>query len=301
MREVKSKRIGFIGLGTMGKRMATNILKANFPLIVYDVREEPLAEMERLGARVAKSAKEVGKESDTVFIMVLNYPQVKEAVLPPKGALAGMQSGATLIITSTISPKEVCEVERVANKSRVAVIDSPVSGGPKGAEESSLALMIGADDEILKENKDILKLMGKIFHVGAAGQGQAVKMINQLLINANIVAVAEAIMMAKKLNLNFQVLMDVITNSAGDSFAFRHFAPLMKAGIYEGKSGAIDTHTKDSRIIMEVGTELEVPLWISSIPYHLFRIAASRGLNRQDATAIVKVYEEYAGVRIPDC
>ncbi len=300
MRQVKSKRIGFIGLGTMGKLMATNILKANFPLTVYDIRKEPLAEMEKLGAKVAKSAKEVGKESDTVIIMVLNYPQIKEAVLPPEGALAGMQSGSTLIITSTISPKEVCEVERVAKNSRVAVIDSPVSGGPKGAEGGSLALMIGADEDVLKENTDVLKHMGKIFHVGAAGQGQAVKMINQLLINANITAVAEAMMMAKKLNINFQVLTDVITNSVGDSFAFRHFAPLMKAGIYEGHAGAIDTHTKDSRIIMEVGTELEVPLWISSIPYHLFRIAASRGLNRLDATAIIKVYEEYAGVRIPD-
>ena len=168
---MKTRKVGFIGLGSMGKAMATNIVRAGYPLTVFDIRKEPLAEMEKLGARVTKSAREVGEESDTVIVMVLDFQQVKTAVLPPEGALGGMRKGTTLIITSTITPQDVTEMESVAREHGISVIDSPVSGGRLRAEDASLALMVGGEEAVVKENEDILKAMGSnVFHVGKVGR-----------------------------------------------------------------------------------------------------------------------------------
>ena len=300
MSQEKNKKIGFIGLGLMGKPMALNIAKANFPLIVYDVREEPLDELAKLGAKVAKSAKEVGRESDIVVVMVSSYSQVKEAAFPPEGALGGMRSGSTLIITSTILPREVEEVEKIAKQSGVVVIDSPVSGGTSRAEEGTLTFMVGGDEEAMRNSEDVLQAMGQhIYHVGKVGQGQAVKIINQILVSANIISVAEAMVMAKKLGLNLPKLVDIISNSGGDSSVFRIMAPLMIAGDFTARA-AVNLLTKDTGIIMKTGLELEVPLPISSISYQMWRMAEARGLGQQDASALVKVLGEIAGVKFGD-
>jgi 3-hydroxyisobutyrate dehydrogenase-like beta-hydroxyacid dehydrogenase len=300
MSQEKNKKIGFIGLGLMGKPMALNIAKANFPLMVYDVREEPLAELAKLGAKVAKSAKEVGRESDIVVVMVSSYSQVKEAAFPPEGALGGMRSGSTLIITSTILPREVEEVEKIAKQSGVVVIDSPVSGGTSRAEEGTLTFMVGGDEEAMRNSQDVLQAMGQhIYHVGKVGQGQAVKIINQILVSANIVSVAEAMVMAKKLGLNLHKLVDIISNSGGDSSVFRKMAPQMIAGDFTTKA-AVNLFTKDTGIIMKTGLELEVPLPISSISYQVWRMAEARGLGQQDASVLVKVLGEIAGVKFGD-
>ncbi len=145
------KRIGFIGLGSMGKAMATNILKAGFHLTVYDIRKEPLAEMEKLGANVASSIKELGKKSDVVVVMVLNYPQIKQILTPPEGLLGEMRRGSTLIVTSTISPLEMVEIEEMARQHGVTVVDSAVSGGHERAVEGTLVLMVGAGKRRLKK------------------------------------------------------------------------------------------------------------------------------------------------------
>ncbi|MEE9399883.1 MAG: NAD(P)-dependent oxidoreductase [Dehalococcoidales bacterium] len=300
MSHIKDKKIGFIGLGSMGKPMAINIAKAKFPITVHDIREEPLAEMKKLGAKIAKNAEEVGRESDTVVVMVLTYPQVKEVVLPPAGVLSGMRSGSTLIITSTISPLDVAEVEKVARQSGVAVIDSPVSGGRIGAEDGTLALMVGADQKVFEDNEEVLKAMGKnIYHVGKVGQGETVKMINQILVAAHQIATAEALVMAKKLGVDLQVLVDVISNSVGDSRIWRLLAPRMIVGDFEAK-GAINTMSKDTRLIMDTGVALGVPLLCTSLTYQIFQWAESRGLGKQDITSLITMFEEYAGVKVSE-
>lgn len=301
MKPLPKKKIGFIGLGTMGKPMAANIAKANFPLTVYDVRKEPVAEMEKLGAKVAKSARQVGKECDTVVVMVINYPQVKEVVFPPEGVLSELSSGSTLIIASTLSPSEVEEVEEMARGKGVGVIDSPVSGGQERAQDGSLTLMVGADRKVFAENEEVLKAMGKyIYHMGKVGQGQTLKLVNQMLVVANIVSVAEALTMAKKLGMDMQGLVDIISKCTGDSWALREVAPRMIAGNFEAK-GAVKTMTKDTRSIMNTGMKARVPLFISSIAYNLYGILESRGFNEQDISSVVTIFEEYAGVKVSDC
>jgi 3-hydroxyisobutyrate dehydrogenase-like beta-hydroxyacid dehydrogenase len=300
MTQVKGKRIGFIGLGSMGKPMATNISKAEFSLTVYDIRKEPLAEMEKLGAKVAKSAKELGQQCDTIVVMVLNYPQIKEVVFPPEGVLGGMENGSTLIITSTISPLEIMEVEKMASQQGVTVVDSAVSGGHERAVEGALVLMVGAEEKAFKENEPLLKAMGKhIYYTGGVGKGQTVKMINQLLVGAHQVAAAEALVMAKKLGMDLKVLHEIISNSVGDSAVWRMFGPRMIARDFEPK-GAINTMSKDMRSIMQTAVDLSTPIFISSIPYQVFEMAESRGLGGKDVAAIITIFEEYAGIKMSD-
>ncbi len=300
MTKVSKKRIGFIGLGSMGKAMATNILKAGFPLTVYDIRKEPLAEMEKLGADVAISLKELGKKSDVVVVMVLNYPQIKQVLTPPEGLLGEMRRGSTLIVTSTISPLEIVEIEKMAKQHGVSIVDSAVSGGHERAVKGTLVLMVGAEEKLFKENEPLLKSMGEhVYYTGGVGKGQTVKMINQILVGAYQVAAAEALVMAEKLGMDLKVLHEVISNSLGDSAIWRMFGSRMVSRDFEPK-GAINTMSKDMRTIMQTAIEIGAPIFISSIPYQVFEMAESRGLGRKDCAAIITIFEEYAGIKTND-
>jgi 3-hydroxyisobutyrate dehydrogenase-like beta-hydroxyacid dehydrogenase len=294
------KRIGFIGLGSMGKPMATNILKAGFSLTVYDIREEPLVEMEKLGANVATSLKELGKKSDVVVVMVLNYPQIKQILTPPEGLLGEMRRDSTLIVTSTISPLEIVEVEKMAKQHGVTVVDSAVSGGRERAADGTLVLMAGAEEKVFKENEPLLKAMGKhVYYTGGVGKGQTVKMINQLLVGAYLVAAAEALVLAKKLGMDLKALHEIISNSLGDSAVWRMFGPRMIDRDFEPR-GAINTMTKDLRAIMQTAVELGTPILVSSITYQVLNMADSRGLAEKDCAAIITIFEDYAGVKMSD-
>jgi len=293
---MSKKKVGFIGLGTMGKAMATNIARAGFSLTVFDVLKEPLAGMEKLGARVAKSTRDLGKESDTVVVMVRDYQQVKDSLFPPDGALGGMRKSTTLIITSTVTPQEVVEVENVAREHGVSVIDSPVSGGKTRAEDATLSLMVGGGDAVVKENEAVLKAMGSnVFHVGKVGQGQAMKIVNQILVSANIVSVAEAMVMAEKLGLDLQTMYDVITRSAGTSEVLKGMGLQMLARDFSPRA-TVDILIKDTGIIMDAARALEIPLPVSSTVYQIYRMARARGLGPKDASSVFQLLEEFAGL-----
>lgn len=290
------KKVGFIGLGSMGKAMATNILKAGFLLTVYDVRPEPVAELEKMGARAARSVLEVGETSDTVVVMVLNCRQVQEVTFPPQGLLGSMRKGTTLIVTSTITPQNITELAQAAGQYGVEVIDSPVSGGRSGAEAGILSLMAGGKEEVVKQHMDILKAMGRnVFHVGKVGQGQAMKIINQILVSANIASVAEALVMAKKLGLDLNHVLDVISKSTGDSFVLRSMGAQMMAGDFEPRA-TIDIFCKDTQSIMETAMALDIPLPISGLNYQVYRIARAKGLGERDASALFQLFGEFAGL-----
>lgn len=300
MGQAGAKKIGFVGLGAMGKHMATNIIKAGFPLIVYDLREEPLLDMKRLGAKIAKTAAQVGRESSTVVLMVASYPQLKEAVFPPDGVLGGMKSGSTLIIMCTIGPIAVKEAAKVAMESHVATLDAPVSGGIEGAQQGALTIMLGGDIETIRDNQRILDAMGKkIYHVGEVGMGQAAKTVSQLLLAVNMAAVAESLVMAKKLGLNLELLQEIICDSGGESRAFRHFAPRMIAGDFRTK-GALNITVKDSGIVVNVAMEEGIPLMLANVAHQLYRIGQLRGFGGEDCSAVIKVFEEFAGLKLTD-
>jgi 3-hydroxyisobutyrate dehydrogenase-like beta-hydroxyacid dehydrogenase len=160
--------------------------------------------------------------------------------------------------------------------------------------------MVGAGEKAFKENKPLLKAMGKhIYYTGGVGKGQTVKMINQLLVGAHQVAAAEALVMAKKLGMDLKVLHDIISNSVGDSAVWRMFGPRMIDRDFEPR-GAINTMTKDLRAIMQTAVELGTPILVSSITYQVLNMADSRGLAEKDCAAIITIFEEYAGIKMSD-
>lgn len=293
MRKTGNKKVGFIGLGRMGKPMATNILKAGFPLIVYDAIKEPLVEMEKLGAEVAVSAKHLGQQSDVVVVMVINYEQVKEALLSSEGALNGMNRDSTLIIMSTISPLDVKKVGERAREKGVRMLDAPVSGGIEAAKPGTLNIIVGGTTDTVRDNENILQAMGQnICHVGELGTGALVKMINQLLGIASTVATAEAMVMAEKLGVNLETLYDVVTSSSGDSWAFRNRVPKVIKRDFT-PTGNIEILVKDSGIVVSTAMELGIPLPVSTTANHILKMAQSRGLGQLHPAALVKLYEEF--------
>ena len=294
---MKRKKLGFIGLGSMGRPMAANIVKAGYPVTVFDVCEEPLVALREMGAEIAGSAREVGQKSDTVVVMVPGYSQMKEAVLPPDGVLGGMSRDATLIITSTLSPAEIMVVEKAARQLGVNLIDSPVSGGYIRAAEATLTLMAGGDDEVVSRHRAILEVMGNhVFHVGKVGQGQSVKLINQMLVSANVVSVAEALVMANKLGLDLASVVDVVSKSGGDSFVLKSMAPAMIARDFKPRA-AVSIFTKDTGIIMETARELNVPLLVAGTVYNICRMADALGFGREDVSSVIKVFEALSGIK----
>jgi 2-hydroxy-3-oxopropionate reductase len=297
MKKIKNKKIGFIGLGRMGKPMATNILKAGFPLIVYDVRRGPLLEIEKLGAQVAESAKQLGEESDTVVVAVFNYEQIKEVVFASEGALGGMKNNSSLIIMSTISPLDAKEAGELAKERGITTLDAPVSGGVPGAETGTLTIMVGGDAQVLRDNEDVLKAMGQnIRHVGGLGMGEAAKMIVQILVEANIVATAEAMVMAEKLGLNLEDMFEIVTKSVGDSEVFRRWAPRIITRDFS-PVGCVDIAVKDTSMIVNTAMNLGILLPVSTAAYQMFRIAQSRGFGHLHHASLIKLYEEFGGVK----
>ena len=292
------KKVGFIGVGNIGIGMAKSLLRERFPLIVYDVRKEPLKELSALGAQVATSSKEVGEKSDVAFIMVFDGPQVKAVVLGREGLLAGMKSGSTIICSSTILPSEVKEVGKAVQKKGIKMIDTPVSGGPIRSAEGTLTLMVAAKKEVFEEHKEIFQAIGKnIYHVGEEiGMGQITKAAHQVLVGTTFAGMAEGLVLGVKAGIKPEVLYEVMGSGVAGSFLFKSIIKLVMERNFKS-SGSIGTIHNDLSITMEVGKEYDLPLYATAAAYEM--IKATKALfPEDDVGAIVKTLEKIAGVEV---
>jgi 3-hydroxyisobutyrate dehydrogenase-like beta-hydroxyacid dehydrogenase len=215
----KISKVGFIGLGRMGKPMAVNLLRAGFGLIVYDSRQQPVLELANLGAEIATSAREAAEVADLVEIIVVDDAQVEEVLLGDRGVLQGSREGTTIAIHSTVYPDTVRQMAKHAAARGVEVIDAPVSGGEAGAREKSLCFMVGGDAALLERCREAFSTSAsEIFHVGALGSGAAAKMIVQVVTCINMLAAHEAELLADRGGLDFAALQKVLHASSGQSF-----------------------------------------------------------------------------------
>ena len=192
-----STRVGFIGLGNIGKPMAINIAGAGFDLMVYDTREESLAELSRLGAKIARSAKEIGAHAEIIEIVVVNDAQVKTLTFGKAGLLEGAKSGSIIAIHSTVHPQTVKEIAEAARMKGVGVIDAQISGGAKGAAEKTLCFMVGGEKALCERCREVFSVSGTgIFHLGALGSGALAKLAHNIIVYVNMLAASEGMRLA---------------------------------------------------------------------------------------------------------
>ena len=211
-------KIGFIGLGAMGKPMASNIAKAGFELTVYDLREERCKELAALGARVVASAREVAEKSDIVEIAVVDDDQAERVVLGDQGVIHGARTGSIVAIHSTILPATVRKIAARCSAQGVEVIDAPMSGGQKGAEDRQLAYMAGGDAAVLEKCRPVFVTSAShIFHLGGLGTGATAKMLIQIVVCLNMIAAHESQLLCDKTGLDFKSFQEVLHVSSGQS------------------------------------------------------------------------------------
>ena len=219
-----SLKIGFIGLGAMGKPIAANIVKAGFELTVHDLREEPCRELAALGAKIATSAREVAERSDIVQIIVVDDQQAEQVVFAEQGLIHGAHPGLIVALHSTLLPATVQKIAAMCREKAAAVIDAPVSGGQQGAEDRQLCYMVGGDAKILETCRPVFETSAShIFHLGELGTGALAKMLIQVVVGLNMVAAHECEQLCDKTGLNFKSLQEVLHVSAGQSFVLDHW------------------------------------------------------------------------------
>lgn len=294
-------KIGFIGLGTMGKPMARNLMQAGYALIFYARRPEVILEMTAAGAVFMSSPKAVAESTDIVMTIVTADTQVRKVILGPDGVLEGASDGQLIVDMSTISPITTREIADIAAKKGVHVMDAPVSGGDTGAKAGTLTIIAGGSREDFKRCLKILRVLGKeenIFHVGQVGTGQTVKMVNQFIGGITIAAIAEALVLGIKAGADPEEMCRVISVSSGNSALFQARAQDYLLKNYFEPAFFLDLMKKDMDIGITMAKTLNIPTPIGAAAYQMFLAASSMGMGKMDFSAVCKAIETLSGVKI---
>jgi len=292
------KKIGFVGLGIMGKPMATNLIKAGYELAVYDIVPERVSELVRAGAKRGRSGKDVAARSEVVITMLPNSPQVIDAVLGPGGILEGAKAGTILIDMSSIAPRASREIAAKAQGKGVVMLDAPVSGGEPKAIEGKLAIMVGGPADAFEQVKDILGVMGAtVIRVGDIGSGNVTKLANQIIVALNIAGMSEAIVLAKKAGVDPQKVFQAIRGGLAGSAVLDAKMPLALKGSF--KPGfRIELHIKDLANALDTAHELGVPVPLSSLVMEIMQILKADGKAGDDHGGLIQFYEKLAKVQV---
>jgi len=292
------KKIGFIGLGIMGKPMAKNLLKAGYTLTVYDIVPEAVQAVVDAGARPGSSSKDVAGKSEVIITMLPNSPEVKEVVLAENGILEGARPGTILIDMSSIAPLASQQIAEKAKEKGVAMLDAPVSGGEPKAIEGTLAIMVGGPEDTFEEVKDILALMGaSVTRVGEIGSGNTTKLANQIIVALNIAAMSEAMVLAAKSGVDPERVYKAIRGGLAGSTVLDAKMPMALDGNF--KPGfRIELHIKDLMNALDTAHEVGVPVPLSSAVMEIMQALKVDGKAKDDHGGIIQFYEKLAKVRV---
>jgi 3-hydroxyisobutyrate dehydrogenase-like beta-hydroxyacid dehydrogenase len=293
-----AETIGFIGLGAMGAGMARNLLNAGYALVVNDIDSAKVAAMVASGAQVANTPADVARQSVRTITMVETTAQTEEVILGKKGIIEGAARGHIVAMMSTIDPNAAKQIYGRLQEAGIAMLDAPVSGGSARAASGELSVIAGGDAATFENCGPMFKAMSaNQFHVGGIGQGLALKLVNNMLIQVNTVAIAEAFVMGAKAGLDPQVMYDVIKVSTGASFALDYRVPRMMSGDFK-PGGTVDISYKDQELETAFAKSLGVPLLLANVSQQVYQMARAQGLGKEDGASIVKVYERMAGVKL---
>ena len=298
---MEKKRLGFIGVGTMGNPMATNLVKAGYEVTVYDINPKAIQSMVEVGAIAGDSPRAVGERSDVILTSLPNSPQVKEAILGDKGALQGLKEGGVIIELSTIDPLTIQEIATEAAEKGVRTLDAAVSGAPVKAREGTLTIMVGGKLAVMEECRDILEVLGEnIFHVGEIGMASTIKLVNNLITAVSMAAVGEAFALGVKAGADPKTMFEVISKSSGDCWALRTrvpypgIVPESPANRDFAPGFMTDLMYKDLGLVLSLARDLKVPVLMAGLAYQLYGAASAIGVGRKDFSAVSFLMQKLA-------
>ncbi len=292
------KKIGFIGLGIMGKPMAKNLVKAGYDLTVFDINNAAVEELVAIGAAKGSSSKDVASKTEIILTMLPNSPHVKEVVLGKDGVVEGVKQGSVLVDMSSIAPLASQEVSKALAKAGVKMLDAPVSGGEPKAVDGTLAFMVGGPEDVFNEMNAILSVMGgSVTHVGEIGSGNTTKLANQMIVALNIAAMSEAMVLATKAGVDPEKVYNAIKGGLAGSTVLNAKMPLVLDGNF--KPGfRIELHIKDLQNALDTAHELGVPVPLSSNVMETMQALKVDGHASDDHGGIIQFYEKLAKTEV---
>lgn len=283
--------IGVIGLGVMGSRMAKNLLRAGYSVVVYNRSPQPIDDAVHEGAIAASSPMEVGERCQIVVLALLDSKAVKSVVLGERGLSRGLAPGGVIVDTSTIDPSSAIELAQELQKRGQYFLDAPVSGGPEGAQAGTLSIMIGGDKAAFERSREVISKIGKnVFYLGESGSGLRMKLFNQALVGVYFVGIAEAYSWAKKKGLKIEDLQKIISLSWGDSPVFRHFASTVISGQLK-KGASMRNLKKDLDIILKSAGEDGAQLTLAEIADRYISKAVEKGYEEYDISTLYSILD----------
>lgn len=293
-----SERVGFIGLGIMGRGMAHNLLRAGFDLTVWNRTASRADELAAAGAKVAASPAALAEGCDIIFSCVSDTPDVRAVLLGEGGVIHGAAAGALVVDMSTISPQATREIAAALGERGVHFLDAPVSGGSEGAAKGTLSIMVGGEAEQVARATPGFQAMGKtITHVGGHGAGQTVKLVNQILVVGNMLAVSEALVFAEASGADLEKTLAAVTGGAAGSWMLANRGPQVLRRDWR-PGFTIDLQQKDLRLVLEAADQVGAPLIATSMVFHMYRTLQQAGLGHEGNHALIKALERLAGVQV---
>ncbi len=290
-------KIGFVGLGIMGKPMVKNLLEAGFDVTCYNRTASKVAEVVALGAKAADTPKAAAAASDVTITMVSDTPDVEEVILGPSGIIHGAKRGSIVVDMSTISPAATKEFAAALADKGVAMLDAPVSGGEKGAIEGTLTIMVGGPAEALETVMPAFMAMGKkVTHMGPSGSGQMTKLCNQIGCALTIQSFSEAFVLGAAAGLDLDKVFQAISGGAAGSWSMSNYGPKVLAGDFS-PGFMVKLHQKDLKLVMEAARDLHVALPGTAVAQQLFAVAEKEEGGRLGNQSMIKPLEAMAGVK----
>lgn len=291
-------KIGFIGLGIMGKPMAKNLLKAGYDLVVLDINKPAVEELVALGAKAGQSNVDIANQCEIIITMLPNSPHVKTVVLGEGGIIEAAKPGTIVIDMSSIAPLASREIFAALEAKGIELLDAPVSGGEPKAIDGTLSVMVGGKKEIFDRCYDIMKAMaGSVVYVGESGAGNIAKLCNQIVVAINIAAVSEALILAKKAGVDPDLVFQAIRGGLAGSTVMEAKAPMMMDRNF--KPGfRIDLHIKDLNNVLETSHGVGVSLPLSAQLMEMMQAIKLDGCGVEDHSSIVKYYEKLANIEV---
>jgi 2-hydroxymethylglutarate dehydrogenase len=292
-------KIGVVGTGRMGNLFSQNLLKAGFQIVVMDVNKAAYQNLIELGAETAESPMDIAERAELVITSLPKNEIVQEVITGTKGILEGAKTGTILVDMSTTFPLTTKWIGKEASQKGVHFLDAPVSGGPKGAREGTLAIMVGGEKRVFEKIRFVLEKIGnKIFYVGELGAGQSLKLVNNLIYNLNRLAMAEGLALGAKAGIDPKTMVEAIGVSTGNSFALQYLAQDILKGNFESGESSLRLACKTLKLISEFADELNAPLFLTNLARQIYNMAKTKGLEEESPSSVIKLYEETLGVQV---